>query len=124
MLSSGQIALDSNRNQLFRLPADGTSARLRGLYTIIADETYHEITPSRSSTRLRHAHPITGNSVPHLIPPFRDRRLNRPQPRWYVDSAGNCAPASARATLAGSSHQSFARRAGLPHSWKAPDQLS
>src|SRR5205807_9748049 len=94
-----------------------------GVCPVITDKSRHQVPTRRTSARLWHTHPVTGNSVPQLSPPFRDRRPGRPQQRWYVDSAGSCVKANAHAALASSSHQSFARQAGLLHSSIIPGLL-
>ena len=76
---SGGLPFDCKRNQLFSFAANGAGARLGGFYTVIAEETGHHVTTRGASAWLRHTHPITGNSVPQLIPPFRGRRPGRLQ---------------------------------------------
>src|SRR6266496_251311 len=83
-LSSG-MALHCCIYQLFNLATDRSGACLGGLYAIIPDQASHEITPRRTATRLRHIHPVAGNSVPQLNPPFRGRRPYRLRQCWYAD---------------------------------------
>src|SRR5712692_1666248 len=121
MLLGGQAAFHGHVNQLFSFATNGASTRLRGLYSIVTDEACHHATARCAAAWLRHTHAVTGNSMPHLSPPFRDRRPYRLQ--WYscADWEGSSAAASARATLASFSHRSYAHPAGRPRSLKAPD---
>src|SRR5215470_15031791 len=124
MLLSGKASFNSYGYQLFNFTTNSTGTCLSGIYTIVTDETRHQVSTRRASAWLWHAHSITGNSVPQLNPPFRDRRPGRPQQCWYVDSVGSFARASARAALVSSSRQSFARQADPLHSLIAPDPPS
>src|SRR5579884_138400 len=120
-----QAALNRRINQFFDFTTNGAGARLGGLYAIVADQARHQVATGRAALRLRHAHPVTGYSMPQLSPPFPDRRPYRLQRRSDADSdsAGSCGRASVRATLAGSFPRNCAPPAGLPRSSKAPGPL-
>src|SRR5579863_1608918 len=122
VLASGCLPFDGNRDQFFSFTANGAGARLGSFNTVIAEETCHHVATRRASAWLRHTHPITGNSVPQLIPPFRGRRPGRPQSCWYADSAGSCATAVFHVVPVDSSLRSCAPLAGRLHSSKAPGQ--
>ena len=120
-VSAGRgMPFDCRRDEFFYFPSNSASACLGSFYTVVTDETRHQVATRGASAWLRHAHPITGNSVPQLIPPFLGRRPCRPQLRWYVDSAGNCGARASRAVPVDSFHQSCARQAGHLRSSKAP----
>src|SRR5712692_7166083 len=120
MLLGGQAAFHGQINQLFSFATNGARARLRSLYPIVTDEACHHATARCAAAWLRHTHAVTGNSVPDVSPPFSNRRPYRLQ--WYscADWEGSYAEAIARATLASSSHRSYAHPAGLLRSLRAP----
>src|SRR5258708_29670788 len=107
MSQRGSASLHSRGDQLLCFTSDGTRACLGRFYTVITNETGHQTAARRESACSRHAHPVTGNSVPQLSPPFRGRRPCRRQRCWYADSGGNCAQAAARAIPLSSSLQNY-----------------
>src|SRR5579863_4276526 len=125
MFLCGQTPLDSYIDEFFNFTPDGTRARLRRLNSIVTDETGHHTTTRSAATWLRHTHPVTGNSVPHVSPPFRGRRPCRlPYGSDYSNLVRSYAGASVLATPVNSSRQNCARLADHPHSWRGPDQPS